>query len=268
LPAGGSPVYAWESKSTYIQEPPFVRQLSQVSDLSDIRDAFVLASFGDFITTDHISPAGSIPKTSPAGQYLIAQGVKPEDFNSYGARRGNHEVMMRGTFANIRIRNKMVEKEGGWTVHQPTGETISIYDAAMKYIAARAGLVILAGKMYGAGSSRDWAAKGTYLLGVKAVLAESFERIHRSNLVEMGVIPLEFAEGQTADSLGLTGRERMTISGIAGLTPGKLLDVVADTGTPDRRIAFKAKARVDSTVEIDYLRHGGILPYVLRDAMK
>ncbi len=267
LPGGGSPVYTWNASSTYIQEPPFLHTMSDVSDLSDIRGAAALAVFGDFITTDHISPAGAIPKNSPAGQYLIANGVKPEDFNSYGARRGNHEVMMRGTFANIRIKNELMGgAEGGLTIHHPTGETMSIYDAAMKYIAAGIPLVVLAGKMYGAGSSRDWAAKGTYLLGVKAVLAENFERIHRSNLVEMGVLPLEFTGGQTAASLGLTGRETFSISGLAReFAPGALLDAVAEG--PSGRIPFQAKARVDSAVEIDYLRHGGILPYVLRSAL-
>ncbi|HMP76027.1 MAG TPA: aconitate hydratase AcnA [Kiritimatiellia bacterium] len=268
LAGGGAPVYTWNTASTYIQEPPFLHNLPEnPQPLSDLNAASVLAVFGDFITTDHISPAGSIPKSSPAGKYLIANGVKPEDFNSYGARRGNHEVMMRGTFANIRIKNEMMGgQEGGNTIHQPTGETMSIYDAAMKYIAAGTPLVVLAGKMYGAGSSRDWAAKGTYLLGVKAVIAESFERIHRSNLVEMGVLPLEFTDGQTAASLGLTGKETFSISGIAdGFTPGKLLTVVAEG--PGGRKTLIVKARVDSAVEIDYLRHGGILPYVLRGAM-
>jgi aconitate hydratase len=268
LPGAGAPVYTWNRASTYIQEPPFLQPLAaEPQPLRDIEKAAVLGLFGDFITTDHISPAGSIPKSSPAGQYLIANGVKPEDFNSYGARRGNHEVMMRGTFANIRIRNKMVEKEGGWTVYQPTGETLYIYDASMKHQKAGIPLIVLAGKMYGAGSSRDWAAKGTYLLGVKAVIAESFERIHRSNLVEMGVLPLEFVDGQTADSLGLHGRETYSLRGIAhGFTPGKILEVTAELNGQVK--TFKAKARVDSAVEVDYLRHGGILPYVLRGALK
>jgi aconitate hydratase len=267
LPSGGEAVYAWDENSTYIQEPPFLKNLSEVTDLADIKGAAVLAVFGDFITTDHISPAGSIPKSSPAGQYLIARGVAPEDFNSYGARRGNHEVMMRGTFANIRIKNEMMGgKEGGWTIYHPTGEVMTIYDAAMKYMAAGTPLVVIAGKMYGAGSSRDWAAKGTYLLGVKAVLAESFERIHRSNLVEMGVLPLEFTNGQTAASLGLTGRETFSITGLSdGFTPGKILTVTADG--PEGRMTFAVKARVDSAVEVEYLRNGGILPYVLRAAM-
>jgi aconitate hydratase len=267
LAGGGTAVYAWDTKSTYIQEPPFVQQLKKdTTTLEDVQGARVLGLFGDFITTDHISPAGSIAKSSPAGQYLIANGVKPEDFNSYGARRGNHEVMMRGTFANIRIRNKMVEKEGGWTIHIPSGKEEFIYDASMKYIAAGTPLVVIAGKMYGAGSSRDWAAKGTYLLGVRAVIAESFERIHRSNLIEMGVLPLEFTGGATADSLGLTGREEISIAGIRdNLTPGKLLDVTAKLDGQVK--TFKVKCRADSLVEIDYYRHGGILPYVLRGAM-
>ena len=213
---GDKPVYEWESDSTYIREPPFVSKVTaEPAVVADISSARVLGLFGDFITTDHISPAGSIPKDSPAGKYLVERGVQPKDFNSYGARRGNHEVMMRGTFANIRIRNKMVDKEGGWTIHAPDGQVMSIYDAAMKYAESGTPLIVIAGKMYGAGSSRDWAAKGAYLLGVKAVIAESFERIHRSNLVEMGVLPLEFADGQNAEKLGLTGLEFVSISGIA-----------------------------------------------------
>ncbi len=268
LPGAGAPVYTWDQSSTYIQEPPFLQPLAdEPQPLRDLERAAVLGLFGDFITTDHISPAGSIPKSSPAGQYLIARGVKPEDFNSYGARRGNHEVMMRGTFANIRIRNKMVDREGGWTLFQPSGETTSIYDAAMRHQAAGTPLVVLAGKMYGAGSSRDWAAKGTYLLGVKAVIAESFERIHRSNLVEMGVLPLEFVDGQNADTLGLTGREAISIQGIAAdFGPGKILTVRAECDGQVK--SFNVKARVDSLVEVDYLRHGGILPYVLRGALE
>ncbi|MCB1101940.1 MAG: aconitate hydratase, partial [Kiritimatiellae bacterium] len=218
-------------------------------------------------TTDHISPAGSIPAQSAAGVYLISKGVQPDDFNSYGSRRGNHEIMMRGTFANIRIRNKLVEKEGGYTMSFPEGRETFLYDAAMHYIDGGTHLMIVAGKMYGAGSSRDWAAKGTYLLGVKAVIAESFERIHRSNLVEMGVLPLEFTADQTAESLGITGHETFAISGLQdAFAPGKLLDVTA-TREDGTRLTFKAKARVDSLVEIEYLKHGGILQYVLRQAM-
>jgi aconitate hydratase len=264
---GDKPVYDWHAGSTYIREPPFVSNIAAgPTAVADISSARVLGVFGDFITTDHISPAGSIPKDGPAGKYLIEHGVQPKDFNSYGARRGNHEVMMRGTFANIRIRNKMVDKEGGWTVHVPDGQTTSIYDAAMKYAAAKTPLVVIAGKMYGAGSSRDWAAKGAYLLGVKTVIAESFERIHRSNLVEMGVLPLEFTNGQNADNLGLTGLESVSISGITNLTPGKTLEVTA-TAADGKAIKFKAKCRVDSSIEVEYYRHGGILPFVLRGAV-
>ena len=264
LPSETSPVYEWDKESTYIQEPPFLHNVSrEPGELTDISGARVLGYFGDFITTDHISPAGSIPVKSAAGQYLISKGITKDDFNSYGARRGNHEVMMRGTFANIRIRNKLASAEGGLTVKFPEETEQFIYDASMAYIAEGTPLVILAGKMYGAGSSRDWAAKGTYLLGVKAVIAESFERIHRSNLVEMGVLPLEFVDGQTAESLGLTGRETFSISGLySGFTPGKRVTVTAGN------ITFEAKARIDSLVEIEYYRYGGILPYVLSEAMK
>jgi len=264
LPSETSPVYEWDTESTYIQEPPFLSSMNgEPGGLTDIAGAKVLGYFGDFITTDHISPAGSIPVKSAAGQYLISKGVTKDDFNSYGARRGNHEVMMRGTFANIRIRNKLASTEGGLTVKFPEEKEQYIYDASMAYIKEGTPLVILAGKMYGAGSSRDWAAKGTYLLGVKAVIAESFERIHRSNLVEMGVLPLEFVNGQTAESLGLTGRETYSIEGLAvGFTPGKRVKVTAGS------ISFEAKARIDSLVEIEYYRCGGILPYVLREAMK
>ena len=262
LPSETSPVYEWDTSSTYIQEPPFLHGTNGTGKLADISGARVLGYFGDFITTDHISPAGSIPVKSAAGQYLIGQGVTKDEFNSYGARRGNHEVMMRGTFANIRIRNKLASTDGGLTVKFPEGKEQFIYDASMSYIKEGTPLMILAGKMYGAGSSRDWAAKGTYLLGVKAVIAESFERIHRSNLVEMGVLPLEFVDGQTAESLGLTGKETFTITGLAdGFTPGKRLKVKADG------ITFEAKARIDSQVEIEYYRSGGILPYVLREYM-
>ncbi len=267
IPARVSPVYPWDEQSTYIRNPSFVAEIApRPAALADIHNARALACFGDFITTDHISPAGAIAKDSPAAAYLVAHGVAPADFNSYGARRGNHEVMMRGTFANIRIRNKLVDIEGGWTVSLPDGERLSIFDAAMKYRAAGTPLVVLAGKLYGAGSSRDWAAKGTYLLGVRAVLAESFERIHRSNLVEMGVLPLEFIDGQTAEGLGLTGREVYSITGIASdLKPGKLLDVRADA--TDQVIVFKAKCRIDSSIEVEYYRHGGIIPFVLRGMM-
>ena len=268
LPAKTEAVYRWDPESTYIREPPFVADVPRdPHPLGDLSGARILALFGDFITTDHISPAGSIPKESPAGQYLVSRGVQPADFNSYGARRGNHEVMIRGTFANIRIRNRMADREGGWTVHVPSGDAMPIYDAAMQYRSAATPLVVVAGKMYGAGSSRDWAAKGTQLLGVRAVIAESFERIHRSNLVEMGVLPLEFTGGQTAESLGLTGRESVSISGIAALAPGKRLEVTAETAD-GKTIRFPVKCRVDSAIEVEYLRHGGILPFVLRQAMR
>jgi aconitate hydratase len=217
------------------------------------------------VTTDHISPAGSIAKDSPAGRYLIDHGVEPRDFNSYGARRGNHEVMMRGTFANIRIRNALVpEVEGGVTIHLPTMQQMSIYDAAMRYQEDRTPLVVLAGKEYGTGSSRDWAAKGTFLLGARAVIAESFERIHRSNLVGMGVLPLEFHTGDGWEELGLTGHETITIEGIEDLQPGQDLTVRAqrEDGTA---ISFPVRARIDSAGELAYYRHGGILHYVLRN---
>jgi aconitate hydratase len=224
----------------------------------------MLALLGDSITTDHISPAGDIDKKGPAAKYLTEQGVKPEDFNSFGARRGNHEVMMRGTFANIRLKNLLVPGvEGGVTAYQPSGEQLSIYDASMKYQAAGVPLVVVAGAEYGTGSSRDWAAKGTMLLGVKAVIAKSFERIHRSNLVGMGVLPLQFQPGEDAKSLGLTGKEAFSISGIAAdLTPMKKLEVTADGKK------FTVTTRIDTPNELDYYRHGGILQYVLRQLAK
>ncbi|HRZ12103.1 MAG TPA: aconitate hydratase AcnA [Kiritimatiellia bacterium] len=263
LSAQAAPVFGWKADSTYIREPSFIADIPAAPEaLGDIRGARALALFGDFITTDHISPAGSIPADSPAGRYLQERGIPPAAFNSYGARRGNHEVMVRGTFANIRIRNRMVDREGGWTRLLPGGESLPIYDAAMRYAGAGTPLVVLAGKMYGAGSSRDWAAKGTRMLGVRAVIAESFERIHRSNLVEMGVLPLEFTGGQNAEKLGLTGREEIAIAGIAGgLAPGKLLDVDAGGAS------FRVQCRIDSAIEVEYYRQGGILPYVLRQAM-
>jgi aconitate hydratase len=256
--------FTWDPDSTYIRHPPFLDGLTlEPAPLSDIAGARVLAMLGDSITTDHISPAGSIKKDSPAGKYLIERGVQPADFNSYGARRGNHEVMMRGTFANIRLRNQIAPgTEGGWTTFQPDGDVMSIYDAAMQYKAAGVPLVILAGKEYGSGSSRDWAAKGTALLGVKVVIAESFERIHRSNLVNMGVLPLVFLPGENAASLGLTGREVFEVDGIAdGLAPAGTVTVRA---TGDRRVEFKAVARIDTPEELVAFRHGGILPYVVR----
>jgi aconitate hydratase len=227
-----------------------------------------LAVLGDSVTTDHISPAGSIQPDSPAGKYLIEHGVQPKDFNSYGARRGNHEVMMRGTFANIRLRNMLAPgTEGGWTLHQPGGEKMSIYDAAMKYRDERVPLIIIAGKEYGSGSSRDWAAKGTILLGVRAVLAESFERIHRSNLVGMGVLPMEFLAGENLDSLGLTGLEIFDIEGLAQtFEPRKKMKVRARKAD-GKEISFTAVARVDTPFEVAYYQHGGILQYVLRQML-
>jgi aconitate hydratase len=258
--------FVWDPQSTYIRNPPFFANITmETAPLSDIMGARVLAMLGDSITTDHISPAGSIKKDSPAGKYLIAHGVDPHDFNSYGARRGNHEVMMRGTFANIRLRNQLAPgTEGGWTSYQPSGEVMAIYDAAMKYKEAGVPLVILAGKEYGSGSSRDWAAKGTLLLGVKVVIAESFERIHRSNLVNMGVLPLQFESGQNAAILGLTGREQYEIAGLAdGLKPGVLVTVRA-RGDEGRTTEFRGIARIDTPEELVAFTHGGILPYVLR----
>jgi len=261
--------FQWEPKSTYVRKPPFFENLpKEPGALKDINGARVLAVLGDSVTTDHISPAGNIAKSSPAAKYLMAEGVEPKDFNSYGARRGNHEVMVRGTFANIRLKNLLVPGvEGGVTVHIPTRERMSIYDASMKYQQEGTPLVVLAGAEYGTGSSRDWAAKGTQLLGVKAVIAKSFERIHRSNLVGMGVLPLQFEANQDAQSLGLTGHETFTITGIAeGLAPQKMLTVKAqgEGGTKE----FKALCRIDTPNELDYYRHGGILQFVLRQLAK
>jgi len=258
--------FAWDQKSTYIRNPPFFDNLTlQPVAPADIAGGRVLAMLGDSITTDHISPAGSIKKDSPAGRYLIEHGVDPRDFNSYGARRGNHEVMMRGTFANVRLRNQLAPgTEGGWTTYLPDGGVMTIYDAAMAYKAAGVPLVILAGKEYGSGSSRDWAAKGTLLLGVKAVVAETFERIHRSNLVNMGVLPLQYPTGQTAATLALTGREEYAIVGIAtGLRPAGTVTVRAK-GQGGPVIEFEALVRIDTPEELVAFRHGGILPYVLR----
>lgn len=264
VPQGES--YEWDAKSTYIQNPPFFENLgSELADISDIHSASVLALMGDSVTTDHISPAGNITVNSPGGQYLIENGVKREDFNSYGSRRGNHEVMMRGTFANIRIRNQVAPgTEGGVTTYLPTDEVMSIYDASMKYQNDGKNLVVIAGKEYGTGSSRDWAAKGTYLLGVKAVIAESFERIHRSNLVGMGVLPLQFTEGQSWKTLGITGRETFEIVGLSNdVTPGQKVTVnaIREDGTT---FEFPAIVRLDSMVDVDYYRNGGILQTVLR----
>jgi aconitate hydratase len=258
--------YAWNERSTYIQRPPFLEGITKnVGTIGAIRGARVLAVLGDSVTTDHISPAGSIAKSGPAGRFLVEHGVSPADFNSYGARRGNDRVMVRGTFANIRIRNAMVGGiEGGVTKYLPTGETMSIYDASVKYIADKTPLVVLAGAEYGTGSSRDWAAKGTLLLGIKVVIAVSYERIHRSNLVGMGVLPLQFLTGQSAASLGLTGEETFHFEGLTdGLQPRSQLTVKAIR--PDgTAVTFDTLVRIDTPVEIDYYRNGGILPTVLR----
>jgi aconitate hydratase len=266
VPSGD--LYGWDPDSTYIQEPSFFRELSpEPEPLEDIEGARVLVKVGDSVTTDHISPAGAIPSKMPAGQYLISRGVDPRDFNSYGSRRGNHEVMVRGTFANIRLRNQLVSREGGYTVHLPDGAETTVYEASLKYREEGVPLIVLAGKEYGTGSSRDWAAKGSFLLGIKAVIAESFERIHRSNLIGMGVLPLQFTDGESADALGLTGRETYDIEGLADISPGAEIHVrVTDADAATRE--FKVRARVDSPVEIDYLKNGGILQTVLRQILK
>jgi aconitate hydratase A / 2-methylisocitrate dehydratase len=257
-------IYEWDADSTYVKDPPYFEGMTREPNaIADIRSARVLALLGDSVTTDHISPAGSIAKDSPAAAYLEAHGVKPADFNSYGSRRGNHEVMMRGTFANIRLRNRLAPgTEGGWTRHQPDGEQMTIFDAAMRYQDEGTPLVVIAGAEYGTGSSRDWAAKGTLLLGVKAVIAKSFERIHRSNLIGMGVLPLQFAEGEDAESLGLDGTETYDIEG----QTDPASHTVSVTATPDsgRPVRFEATVRIDTPKERDYFEHGGILHYVLR----
>ncbi|NPA07112.1 MAG: aconitate hydratase AcnA [Chloroflexi bacterium] len=266
LPASDEPLFPWDPDSTYIQEPPFFKPFSlEPPGIHDIRGARALVVLGDSVTTDHISPAGPIPPESPAGQYLISKGVPPSEFNTYGARRGNHEVMMRGTFANVRLRNRLVPgKEGWWTIHLPDGELMTIFDAAMRYKAEGVPLVVLAGKEYGTGSSRDWAAKGPALLGVRAVIAESFERIHRSNLVGMGVLPLQFQPGDNLERLGLTGRETFFIEGLSDdLKPGATVTVraVREDGSS---VTFPVLARLDTPVEVEYYRNGGILHTVLR----
>ncbi len=257
-------IYEWEADSTYVRNPPYFERMTKTPDaVTDIEGARVLALLGDSVTTDHISPAGSIAKDSPAAAYLEANGVKPADFNSYGSRRGNHEVMMRGTFANIRLRNRLAPgTEGGWTCHQPSGEQMSIYDASMRYQAEGTPLVVLAGSEYGTGSSRDWAAKGTVLLGVKAVIAKSFERIHRSNLIGMGVLPLQFLDGQDAESLGLTGKETFDIKGQTD--PNAKTVKVKATAPGGHTTTFEAQVRIDTPKERDYYENGGILHYVLR----
>jgi aconitate hydratase len=261
----GGATYAWPPQSTYIQNPPYFTGMTMTATPpGDINGARALAVFGDSITTDHISPAGAIKPDSPAGRYLVEHGVPRAEFNSYGARRGNHEVMMRGTFANIRIKNRMLDNvEGGFTRYAPTGETMAIYDAAMAYQYDGTPLVVIAGKEYGTGSSRDWAAKGTVLLGVRTVITESFERIHRSNLVGMGVLPLQFRDGENAASLGLTGEETFTITGVAAIEPRQDVEVKVTTADGSTR-SFAARCRIDTYNELEYFRSGGILHYVLR----
>jgi aconitate hydratase len=268
-------LFEWDPDSTYVRRPPFFSDLpSEPEPVRDIEGARVLAVLGDSVTTDHISPAGSIKRDSPAGRYLIEQGVEPVDFNSYGSRRGNHEVMMRGTFANIRLRNQLRSDpalpEGGVTLYlggDGDGEQMSIYDAAMRYLEAGTPLVVLAGKEYGSGSSRDWAAKGTRLLGVRAVIAASFERIHRSNLIGMGVLPLQFASGDSVQSLGLTGHEVFTVAGLAGADPiPRELLVKADSGA-HAPLEFRVTVRIDTPKEQRYFQHGGILQFVLRELL-
>jgi len=271
LPTPTGSTFAWDADSTYVRKPPYFDGMQPVpAPVADVSGARVLAKLGDSVTTDHISPAGAIKADSPAGRYLAEHGVTPKDFNSYGSRRGNHEIMIRGTFANIRLRNQLVPGvEGGFTVDFTTGEQSTIYDAAQNYAAAGTPLVILAGKEYGSGSSRDWAAKGTSLLGVKVVIAESFERIHRSNLIGMGVLPLQFPDGQTADSLGLTGTEVFDVSGITALNDGDIPATVAVRAASDNGVVeFDAVVRIDTPGEADYYRNGGILQYVLRSLME
>jgi aconitate hydratase len=264
LAAPAGQVYDWREDSTYIRNPPYFDGIRpEPEPVADIAGARCLAVLGDSVTTDHISPAGSIKVDSPAGRYLIAHGVQPADFNSYGSRRGNHEVMMRGTFANIRLRNRMAPgTEGGVTLHQPSGELMSIYDAAMRYQAEGVPAIVIAGKEYGSGSSRDWAAKGPRLLGVRAVIAESYERIHRTNLVCMGVLPLQFLDGESAETLGLTGRETYAVEGLHGGNAKEVSVLVTNPEGGERR--FRARVRIDTPNEVDYYRHGGILHYVLR----
>ena len=270
VPAPTGDVYTWDAESTYIQEPPYFESFPvQPGSVSDLHGARLLAIFGDSVTTDHISPAGSIKPASPAGAYLLAQGVAKEDFNSYGARRGNHQVMVRGTFANVRIKNKLMGGvEGGITRHQPSGETLAIYDAAERYRAEGVPLVVFAGQEYGSGSSRDWAAKGTRLLGVRAVVAQSYERIHRSNLVGMGVLPCQFHDGTNAETLGLDGSECFDLVGIEnGITPRQDMTLIVRRagGTAEH---VTVTLRIDTPIEADYYRHGGILPYVLRELLQ
>ncbi len=270
IPVAGGALYSWQEASTYIQEPPFFTGLTREPGvIGEIKGARVLALLGDSVTTDHISPAGDIPLDGPAGRFLAENKVTKKDFNSFGSRRGNDRVMVRGTFANIRLKNLLIPgSEGGITLHFPEGERLSIYDAAMRYHDEGVPLIILAGKEYGSGSSRDWAAKGTLLLGVRAVLAETYERIHRSNLVGMGVLPLQFREGENAASLGLTGQEVFDVAGLSdSIKPRSEVTVTATTPDGSKK-KFQAIARLDSAVEVNYYRNGGILPTVLRSLLK
>jgi aconitate hydratase len=262
----GGNLYAWNDSSTYIQEPPFLVDVTrEVPTIQPITGARVLALLGDSVTTDHISPAGAIAKDSPAGRFLMENQVEPRDFNSYGSRRGNDRVMLRGTFANIRIRNQLAPgTEGGWTRHLPSGEQLSIYDAAMQYRDEGVPLIVLAGAEYGTGSSRDWAAKGTFLLGVRAVITTSYERIHRSNLVGMGVLPLEFSNGQTWKTLGLNGEEIFDVEGLDDQLQPRSEVTVKARAADGNVIEFTARVRIDTPVEMDYFRNGGILQTVLR----
>jgi len=263
-------LYQWDENSTYIQHPPYFEDMRDPNaPIEDFSGLYALAVLGDSITTDHISPAGSFKKDVPAGQYLTGLGVAPADYNGYGARRGNHQVMMRGTFANVRLKNEMLAGvEGGYTKHVPSGAQMSIYDAAMRYQAEGTGLVVIAGKEYGSGSSRDWAAKGTNLLGVKAVIAESFERIHRSNLVGMGVLPCEFLPGESRQTHGLDGTGTFAITGVAEAVNGSKQATVTATAADGTKKTFTVKVRIDTPVEALYYKSGGILPYVLRQLAK
>ena len=257
-------IFAWDPDSTYVRKPPYFDGMSQEpGTVEDIAGARCLVMVGDSVTTDHISPAGAIRQDSPAGKYLIDHGVERKDFNSYGSRRGNHEVMVRGTFANVRLRNLVVPgSEGTWTAHLPDGEEMTIYEAAERYHGEGVPLVVLAGKEYGSGSSRDWAAKGPNLLGVRAVIAETYERIHRSNLIGMGIVPLQYPDGESAESLGLTGREEFAVEGLENGEANEVqVTAKPDDGEP---IVFTARVRLDTPRERDYLRHGGILLYALR----
>jgi aconitate hydratase len=259
LPVPEGSVFTWEVSSTYVRQPPYFEGMAAgAGTVDDVVDARCLVSLGDSVTTDHISPAGSIKPESPAGRYLLEHGVDRKEFNSYGSRRGNHEVMVRGTFANVRLRNLLVpESEGTWTVHLPSGEETTIFEAAERYVAEGVPTIVLAGKEYGSGSSRDWAAKGPNLLGVKAVLAESYERIHRSNLLMMGILPLQYLPGESRETLGLTGRETFSVVGVSN---GEAREVTVRADETE----FRAVLRLDTPREREYVRHGGILPYVLR----